>query len=62
LLDAALRLSLDLGRPVDHCVYVALAIRDGMPLLTADRRLSNAVGKRKKAASHIRLLAEIPLP
>ncbi|MGA2326981.1 MAG: type II toxin-antitoxin system VapC family toxin [Bryobacteraceae bacterium] len=62
LLDAALRLSLDLGHPVCDCVYLALAIRDGIPLLTADRRLSNAVRKRKKVASHIRLLAEIPLP
>jgi predicted nucleic acid-binding protein len=62
LLDAALRLSLDLGHPVYDCVYLALAIRDGMPLLTADRRLANTAGKRKKVASHIRLLAEIPLP
>lgn len=62
LLDAALRLSLDLGHPVYDCLYLALAIRDAIPLLTADRRLSNAVGKRKKLASHIRLLAGIPLP
>jgi predicted nucleic acid-binding protein len=62
LLDAALGLSLDLSHPVYACVHLALAIRDGMPLLTADGRLSNAVARRKRVASHIRLLGEIPLP
>ncbi len=43
LVAAALRLARDLGRPVYDCLYVALAEREGAPLVTADKRLYDCV-------------------
>jgi predicted nucleic acid-binding protein len=40
LQDQALDLALRRGHPVHDCFYVALAAREGAPLLTADRRLA----------------------
>lgn len=40
LQDQALDLALRREQPVYDCFYVALAIREGAPLLTADRRLA----------------------
>lgn len=40
LRDGALDLALRRGHPVYDCFYVALAAREGAPLLTADRRLA----------------------
>ena len=39
----AVRLALDLDRPVYDCVYLALAHRIGATLVTADERFANAL-------------------
>lgn len=40
LLPAAFRLAADRDHPVYDCVYLALAMREGIPLLTADLKLA----------------------
>lgn len=40
----ALDLALRRDHPVYDCFYVALAMREGAPLLTADRRLAQRLG------------------
>lgn len=40
LLPAAFRLAADRDHPVYDCVYLALAMREGVPLLTADLKLA----------------------
>jgi len=40
LLVDAHRLAGDLGHPVYDCLYLALALRHGVPLVTADRRFA----------------------
>ena len=44
LAGQALELALAFGRPLYDCLYVALALRAGCPLVTADRRLVRAFG------------------
>jgi predicted nucleic acid-binding protein len=39
LIHAAIRLALDLNHPVYDCIYLALATREGLSVLTADERL-----------------------
>jgi len=39
LLDNALELALSLDHPVYDCIYLALAIQEDVPLVTADARL-----------------------
>ena len=60
LLAPALDLSMELQHPIYDCVYLALAIQCGIPLVTADERLANAVRKRPKFAAHLVLLGELP--
>ena len=43
LADTALQISLDLDHPIYDCVYLACAEREDTALVTADRRLTNAV-------------------
>jgi predicted nucleic acid-binding protein len=43
LLDAALHLANRLDRTVYDCLYLSLAIREGVAMVTADRRLVNAL-------------------
>src|SRR5215213_4417713 len=45
LQDQALDLALRRGHPVHNCFYVALAMREAAPLLTADRRLAQRFGE-----------------
>lgn len=42
LSERALALAVHLRRPVYDCLYVALALREGCPLVTADIRLAHA--------------------
>ena len=42
LLPAAERLSLDLRHPLPDCLYLALAVRENVPFITADRPLAAA--------------------
>ena len=44
LQDQALDLALRSGHPIYDCFYVALAMREAVPLLTADRRLAQRFG------------------
>ena len=53
LADAALDLALRRDHPAYDCVYVALAAREGIPLVTADTRLAT----RFAGDAEIRLLA-----
>ncbi len=39
LLPEALRRSITIGHPAYDCLYLELAAREGLPLITADRRL-----------------------
>ncbi len=43
LVGPALTLAADTGRSVYDCLYLALSIRQNLPLLTADERLANAL-------------------
>ena len=43
LMPAAARLAADLDNPVYACMYLALAIQEQRPVVTADRRFCNAV-------------------
>ncbi len=45
LVDDAFRLGLTLGHPIHDCVYLALAIREGLPLVTADARLRSVAAE-----------------
>jgi predicted nucleic acid-binding protein len=56
LLDIALRISFDLKHPVYDCVYLALALQLEIPLITADRRLMAAVGRKKNPGIHVVLI------
>jgi predicted nucleic acid-binding protein len=61
LLDTALRLALDLKHPVYDCVFLALALRERIPLITADAKLA-AVVRKKKTGIQVRLLSELSSP
>jgi predicted nucleic acid-binding protein len=56
LLDTALRISIDLKHPVYDCVYLALALRLDVPLITADNRLVTAVRRKRTLGIHIEAL------
>jgi predicted nucleic acid-binding protein len=53
LASAALKLSIDLGHPAYDCLYLALAIRAAVPLVTADMEFLQAVASHPYLASHI---------
>lgn len=59
LMPQALELALELQHPVYDCVYLALAIRQGAPLVTADQRLVTAVARFRRAKDLIIPLSEI---
>lgn len=62
LLPAAQRLSIQLDHPVYDCVYVALAVREGVALITADQRLAaKASGMTQIAVVTLSELAHIPI-
>ncbi len=55
LVAAALRLAQDLDHPVYDCLYVALAEREGAPLVTVDKRLYDCVQASGLAFRALRL-------
>ena len=55
LMSDAFRLSFRLRHAVYDCVYLALAIRRGATLVTADRKFFNAA-RRGRLDGHLRLL------
>jgi predicted nucleic acid-binding protein len=60
LLDAALRISLDLDHPIYDCVFLALALLRRVPLITADRKLVDSVRRKKIPGIRAQLLSSVP--
>lgn len=60
-LDAAqaLTLAVELDHPIYDCFYLALAIREGTYVVTADNRFASAVRRQGKWTNHLRLLGEL---
>jgi predicted nucleic acid-binding protein len=54
----ALTLALTEGRPIYDCVYLALAIRNDLPFITADVPLSTSL-KSAAARAHVVALSDI---
>lgn len=50
LIEAAQRLSADLDHPVYDCLYLALARRESLPLVTVDKRLASRADELKVKA------------
>jgi len=59
LLAEALRLALELRHPVYDCLYLALAVRTNLPLITADRRLLDTT-RRASLPITITWLGDLP--
>ena len=57
LVRRAAALAAETGRSIYDCMYLALALRDGLVFLTADERFYNAL-KNGPYAAHIRWLGE----
>jgi len=57
--DDALSLAADLGHPIYDCLYLALAIREGTHVVTADTRFAAAVRKHGQWTANLKLLSEI---
>ena len=60
LAGLALQLSFELNHPVYDCVYLALAVRRGVPLVTADERLVSVTGRQRKLTLSVMLLKDLP--
>ncbi|GIK99415.1 MAG: hypothetical protein BroJett029_36240 [Alphaproteobacteria bacterium] len=60
LAAAALDLALPLGHPAYDCAYLALAQREAVPLVTADRRFAAAVRQSSTLAGNLLLLTDLP--
>ncbi|MGH6901259.1 MAG: type II toxin-antitoxin system VapC family toxin [Geminicoccaceae bacterium] len=58
LLERALTLAIELGHPIYDCVYLALALTLGMPVVSADRRFVNVVRRHAALSVAVVLLAE----
>ena len=56
---AASRLAADLGHPIHDCFYLALAIQEKAPLVTADARFSERVGGHPYLSDSMIRLAEL---
>ncbi len=56
LIDSALKLSLELRHSVYDCLYLALAVREDIPLVTADKKFYTAVTKHSRLRQYIKLL------
>ena len=59
LADHAVQLALQYGRSVYDCLYLALAVRTNSILVTADKRLVNALANTALAA-HVTSLDKLP--
>lgn len=55
MVSDAQRLSIELNHPVYDCLYLALALRNGVPVVTADRRFAQLA--QRSAAFSERLIA-----
>mgnify|MGYP003394404735 FL=1 len=59
LTTPATHLALDLDHPVYDCVYLALAIRMNIPVITADRRFIHALARHGGLAARGRWLGDM---
>ncbi|MCA8932235.1 MAG: type II toxin-antitoxin system VapC family toxin [Rhodospirillaceae bacterium] len=59
LAAAAERLALDLGHPVYDCFYLALAIQEQYPVVTADARFHDKVARHAYLADRIRHVRDL---
>ena len=59
LTPAASRLAADLGHPIYDCFYLALAIQEKAPLVTADARFCDQVASHPYLSDSITRLAEL---
>ena len=59
LAPAALRLARRLDHPVHDCLYLAMAMEAGAPLVTADRRFAAAVARDAASAALVIDLADL---
>jgi predicted nucleic acid-binding protein len=53
------RLAGELGHPIYDCLYLALAIREGTYVVTADSRFANALSKHPTLSGSVRLLEQV---
>jgi predicted nucleic acid-binding protein len=53
LAASAVRLAIDLGHPAYDCFYLALAVQEQYPLITADRRFYDIVRKHPHLSDRI---------
>jgi predicted nucleic acid-binding protein len=58
LVQDALQLALLLDHPVYDCLYLALAVQRGIPLITADRRCAKAANRVPEVGALVRLLGQ----
>lgn len=58
LVEDATRLAATLDHPVYDCLYLALAVREGTRLITADRQFARAVRKERDLSGHLQLLGD----
>ena len=59
LVAGAHRLALEIDHPSYDCIYLALADRERVPLITAGKRLVNVVRQHRKHADRVVLLGEL---
>lgn len=59
LLEDALTLGLALQHPVYDCVYLALGLRTGSQVVTADRRFREVVGGEPRLHDEVVLLSDL---
>ncbi len=59
LLDTALGLALELHHPVHDCVYLALTLLRGIPLVTADEKLVAALRRSPKLTDRVIRLGDL---
>ena len=59
LAASSARLARDLGHPVYDCFYLALAIHENYPVVTADTRFYNKVRKHPYLSDRVVHVAEI---
>jgi predicted nucleic acid-binding protein len=61
LLYQALELAAELKHPAYDCVYLSLALRNGVPLVTADRRFVSAVSRATHLKDQVVLLSQVSI-
>jgi predicted nucleic acid-binding protein len=59
LLPSAIRLASDLAHPVYDCCYLALGLRNGAPVVTADERFIAAARKHRHLSDSIVFLGDV---